>query len=661
MKKREMTLAGKSFPVFEVETVIIGSGAASLNCADHLYDYGHTDIALVTEKIGGGTSNNTGSDKQTYYKLSLSGKEPDSPFEMARSLYDGGAMHGDLALIEATMSAQEFFHLAHIGVQFPHNSLGGYVGYKTDHDPRQRATSAGPWTSHQMVQCLLRQVRAKKIPMFDEHDVIALVVEDERAIGLIALDKTKLTTDTYGLCFFQAQQIVFGVGGPGGLYKTSVYPEGHVGAIGLALEVGAIARNLTESQFGLASIKFRWNVSGTYQQVIPRYISTNPEGQEEREFLNDYFPSMGKLATDVFLKGYQWPFDPRKIPNYGSSLVDILVYIETVIRGRRVFMDFRHNPTGDDRLGAFSFECLEPEAYTYLKNSGALIGTPIERLQKMNPLAIALYQKNGIDLYHEPLEVAVCSQHNNGGLAGDMWWESNIHGLYPIGEVNGSHGVYRPGGSALNSGQVGSLRAAQKISHTTAAAVRGDFDQAALRRGKEMLDFIDHLFGPTSTVMAFREALQARMSQYGAHIRDPRQAQHALTAAYQQCDHAREQKIIHRSEIPIALQNRHLVLAHAAYLQAILAYLQKGGGSRGSYMVMDPQGLLIIAELGDEWRYKPEAVELRQEVLETKLGADGRFYSQWKPRRPLPEELSWFETVWGKYLSDEIFQAKGEV
>ena len=37
--------------------------------------------------------------------------------------------------------------------------------------------------------------------------------------------------------------------------------------------------------------------------------------------------------------------------------------------------------------------------------------------------------------------------------------------FFPVGEVNGSHGVYRPGGSALNSGQVGSMRAAAYIAH----------------------------------------------------------------------------------------------------------------------------------------------------------------------------------------------------
>ena len=151
------------------------------------------------------------------------------------------------------------------------------------------------------------------------------------------------------------------------------------------------------------------------------------------------------------------------------------------------------------------------------------------------------------------------------------------------------------------------------------------------------------------------------MTRFGAHIRDPKAIQPALAEAYAQCSTVSQQKIANRQEIPVALQNRHLVLAHAAYLEAIRAYLERGGGSRGSYMVMDPNGQPVLEPLGDAWRYKLEVIELREWVLETRLEADGRFHSEWKPRRPLPDELSWFETVWGKYLDGGIFQVQGEV
>jgi len=137
---------------------------------------------------------------------------------------------------------------------------------------------------------------------------------------------------------------VFAAGGPGGLYKTSVYPTVHTGGIGLALLAGAKAQSLPESQYGMASIRFRWNVSGTYMQVIPRFMSTAADGRsDEKEFMRPFFANSGDMNSMVFLKGYQWPFDPRKVAG-GSSIVDILVYIETVIKGRRVFLDYRKNP-----------------------------------------------------------------------------------------------------------------------------------------------------------------------------------------------------------------------------------------------------------------------------------------------------------------------------
>ncbi|MFX1328393.1 MAG: oxidoreductase, partial [Promethearchaeota archaeon] len=59
----------------EFNSVIIGSGAAGLNCALHLVLEGvpPDKIAIVTDNLGGGTSFNAGSDKQTYYKLSIYG------------------------------------------------------------------------------------------------------------------------------------------------------------------------------------------------------------------------------------------------------------------------------------------------------------------------------------------------------------------------------------------------------------------------------------------------------------------------------------------------------------------------------------------------------------------------------------------------------------
>ena len=105
MKQEKQMLGGWELPVTTVDTVVIGSGCAGLNAADSLYDLGCRDLLLVTEGWHRGTSRNTGSDKQTYYKLSLSGDETDSVAEMARTLFAGGAVNGDTALADCFLSS----------------------------------------------------------------------------------------------------------------------------------------------------------------------------------------------------------------------------------------------------------------------------------------------------------------------------------------------------------------------------------------------------------------------------------------------------------------------------------------------------------------------------------------------------------------------------
>ena len=142
------------------DTLIIGTGCAALKCADELCHMGRKSLAILTDDERACTSRNAGSDKQTYYKLTLSGFDGDSVGEMARTLFSGGCVDGTHALCEAALSAPCFLRLCELGVPFPTNRYGEYIGYKTDHDPRRRATSAGPLTSKMMAEALDKSVRA---------------------------------------------------------------------------------------------------------------------------------------------------------------------------------------------------------------------------------------------------------------------------------------------------------------------------------------------------------------------------------------------------------------------------------------------------------------------------------------------------------------------
>ena len=61
----------ENMTVISVDTVVVGSGAAGYSAACRLQEMGKKSVALVTEGVNIGTSRNTGSDKQTYYKPML--------------------------------------------------------------------------------------------------------------------------------------------------------------------------------------------------------------------------------------------------------------------------------------------------------------------------------------------------------------------------------------------------------------------------------------------------------------------------------------------------------------------------------------------------------------------------------------------------------------
>lgn len=566
--------------------IIIGSGAAGFQAALRLYQNGERDLAIITENIKSGTSRNTGSDKQTYYKLTLSGNDADSVRNMAEDLFAGQCVDGDQALCEAALSARCFFALTELGVPFPCTEHGEFMGYKTDHDRGRRATSAGPYTSKLMTEALERSVKEKQILILDQMQAIQILTYMNQVKGILCLDKNIHSEPAYKIIW--CKNVILATGGPAGMYHDSVYPVSQTGSTGMAFEAGASGKNLTEWQFGMASLNPRWNVSGTYMQVLPSFISTDQDGNDEKEFLLDYFNELPDLLSMVFLKGYQWPFDVNKIFG-GSSVIDLLVYQETVLKKRRVFLDYRVNPGNLEKDRDLPYASMIPEAKEYLSQAGACFGTPIERLKHMNEPAILFYQDHHVDLFKERLEIAVCAQHNNGGLSTNHLWETNLSGLYAIGEVCASHGVTRPGGTALNAGQVGAVRAAEGIflkkrthmkeaSPSTESGIKERLRIQALDR----IRLSEHAEGNCPLSELWINASK-RMSAAAGMIRNQVQMETALKETEDDiCQFMQKAKSPSVSQLSLFYKLYDMLLSQKMYLFAMLDYAKAGGGSRGS-------------------------------------------------------------------------------
>ncbi len=617
-------------------TVVMGSGAAGLCTAKRLNDLGERDVVILTNGLMMGTSRNTGSDKQTYYKLNVSGSNQDSVYDVAKTLFDAGAADGDIALTEAALSARCFFHLADLGVPFVQNEYGEFVGYKTDHDPKARAASAGPLTVQAMCEALYREIKAREIPVVEGITPLKILKGKAGQVSGLFCLREEADRSKQEFILFLCRHLVMATGAPAEIYEKSVFPQSQIGASGICFEAGVLGKNLTEWQYGLASTKFRWNVSGSYQQVLPRYVSTEQDGSDEREFLLDLMNNEILLQA-VFLKGYQWPFDAAKLGANGSSWVDIAVYNETVLKGRKVYLDYTKNPLGMKKL---DLSMLSPECKKYLESSGATQDTPFMRLNVLNPDAIKLYLDHGIDLSKEYLEIDVCAQHNNGGLAGNTVWETNVSGLFAVGEINGSHGVRRPGGSALNAGQVGAFRAAEEIKRRRKSKCEDELssEEIALQIAPILTLADNWLKGiGDGNLMAVSKKIRTLNSSYAGFVRNAGKIEETLEYTKEFLYSPEKLRLDDLSQLGEAFRVYDLIVCTVCYLTAMYEYIRVGGGSRGSYLVTEK-----LPDFGT--KVSSDASRLNQ-IQEIEL-SKGKIQINWRPVRPLPQSPQWFEKVW---------------
>ena len=658
--KETVVARGLSIPVHRSEALVLGSGAAGLRAALEMKRR-DLDVIIVTQSAFGGTSACSGSDKQTLHTANGAGQGDDYR-GMAEALGAGGAMNEDTAYIEAVGSSRALSSLQFMGLPIPQDRLGGVLRYQTDHDEVGRATSCGPRTSRLMVQALAKEAIRLNVPTFNHTTGVRLLIEpgaSARCAGVVAMSPKRRADDNpLGLVVFSSELVVIATGGPGELYRDSVYPRHCFGSLGLAMEGGLEAVNLTESQFGIGTSRdnFPWNLSGTYVQAMPYIFSRDPRGNE-RNFLADYYRTTQELASNVFRKGYQWPFHATRMLKFGSSLVDLAI-IKEKQAGRRVLMDFNRNPLSVPGDAQFDLDRLDPDVRAYLRNAGALLKKPLDRLRKMNPLSIELYKRYKYDITRDPLEFGVLNQHMNGGLAVDGWGATSLDECYAVGEAAGTHGVTRPGGAALNAGQVLGTRcaehaAARRNMRASSAPARGLIDEAVGR----ILDILKA--DSPLTVKSIRKDVQDRMSDHAGVLCNAADVKQALVAAHMLNETIRQQGIAYSGapEALKALQWRQTALLSEAVLAALAFYVARGGGSRGARAICASEGDRVPeARTGalEDVRFVSERAADRAEQIHVRLEA-GAFVCDARPIRRLSyDDKPFFERDWPDFLTGAI-------
>jgi succinate dehydrogenase / fumarate reductase flavoprotein subunit len=307
-------------------------------------------------------------------------------------------------------------------------------------------------------------------------------------VGAVGVDEREGLKVEDRLKVFSCKTILLATGGAGEVFGVHVFPEGMTGdGYALAYRAGAELVNMEFIQIGPASVKTRLNCSGSLMRVIPRFI--NEAGEE---FLNNYFPPntpLSEISDLVFEKGSSWPVSLEK----KTHLIDVAMFKE-IAQGHRVFLDYSINPEG------FRFQDLDPKwQERYEKEVQSRIGpdereaSPFLRLSEINPDVIDWLKVHGIDLGKgEPMEIAPCIQHFQGGAKIREKGDTSLKGLYAAGEcAGGQHGANRPGGNALLDGQVFG-----RISGRAAAEVAMNLKQepeVVFRRAQKYLSRLNHM------------------------------------------------------------------------------------------------------------------------------------------------------------------------
>lgn len=221
--------------------------------------------------------------------------------------------------------------------------------------------------------------------------------------------------------------------------------------------------------------------------------------------------------------------------------------------------------------------------------------------------------------------------------------------VYCSGELAASHGVYRPGGSALNAGQVGSFRAAEYVSRHPRKVDPEAFAKIAQCKLDWLTSLLEGMMGERSNIEEVNQETTSEMSRVGSAIRN-----------YSDISHAKEKigswlfsfgsnvKIKGIEEFPRAMILRDCLTSQYVYLGAMLDYINHGGKSRGSALYSDPEGCKVQEKLPEEFRFSLDDCRLGSMVQE--MGFDGKnCVAYWREVHPIPEEDGFFEDVWHSF------------
>ena len=306
----------------------------------------------------------------------------------------------------------------------------------------QRTFYARGQTGQQLLigayQALERQVAAGTVKMYTRHEMLELIIKDDRARGIVTRDMVTGAVESW-----TADAVVLATGGYGNVFFLSTNAMGcNVTATWRAHRKGAYFGN------------------PCYTQIHPTCIPVHGETQSKLTLMSESLRNDGRIWVPK--KAEDCDKDPRQIPEEDRDY-----YLERIYPafGNLVPRDIASrqakNMCDEGRGVGPAVREFDHEGNERMVRRGVYLDFA-EAIGRLGADGVAARYGNLFDMYAQitgenpyetPMRIYPAVHYTMGGLWVDYDLSSNIPGLYVTGEANFSdHGANRLGASALMQG-----------------------------------------------------------------------------------------------------------------------------------------------------------------------------------------------------------------
>ena len=389
----------------DVSVLVIGAGAAGARTAIELAERGVDDV-LVLGKRGHGDAHTTWARGGINGALGTHDPE-DSPAIHAADTLNEGHLINDPAKVETVTEQmpERLRELDEWGMAYSRTEDGEIDQRFFGAQSFRRTAFAGDHTGESLLNTLVDRAQELSVPYRENVMITKLLSDGDAVHGAVGFDM-----DDGEFVLFNAGTVVLAAGGHAAIYNrhTSRDDENNGDGAALAYDAGASLMDMEFLQFHTTGMAVDES-DPAWEPWSGRLVTEALRGEggrlfnaEGERFMERYSPDQMELdARDVVARAIaQEVAEGRGTENGG------------------VHLDISHRDA--------------------------------DFIQERLPRMYERFDDLGVDMAEEPVEVAPTSHYGMGGVAVDDHGETDVDGLFAIGEtMAGVHGANRLGGNSL--------------------------------------------------------------------------------------------------------------------------------------------------------------------------------------------------------------------